>query len=168
MNVTPHRFANAAEYCAVLWSQIERDAGVTAQLLARRLLSSVPPSVPDSALPVALCAALRDLVRYVPERDQVVASLPRLIELGAGDCNDLAPALATLLVSCGWNPALMLGWQRKPGGGWLAAHLWVGVSPEGPPDRATLLELDPSTYELAPGERPSSRYELVTMHRGPA
>ena len=158
MKATAHAYGNAGRYFALLWSQVERDAGVSAQLLARRILADVPPDVPDDVLPLCLAAGLRDLVRYVPERGQVVASLPRLIELGGGDCNDLAPALASMLIACGWEPAFMLGWTRKPNG-WLGAHLWI-VLPDG-------RELDASTYDLAPGERPSSRYERVTTHRRP-
>ena len=170
MRVTAHNARTEAPYFRLLWGQVERDSGVTAQLLARRLLCDLPPEVPDRDMPVALCAALRALVRYVPERGQVIASLSRLLELGAGDCNDLAPALASLLLSCGWEPVFLLGWTRKPSGGWLGAHLWVGVSPKGVGFEATppkLLELDPSTYDLGQGEVPSSRYERVTLHRRP-
>lgn len=107
------------------------DLGFT---LARRLAAGNRGRLADVG-PQAL-DWLRERVTYTREEPEVVVGLGPLLDLGAGDCDDQACALASLLLPLAWHCYWAVGWRAGA-----PVHVWlVGL----PPDGGEPIDLDPT------------------------
>ena len=127
---------------------IEGSGTPLASYLSRRGVAELPSSAPFEWNALALCAFMRDVVRYQTEDPETFTGLEALIWLGAGDCDDVSIALAALLLRCGWPVLWAVGFNKRQ-----ATHGWVRTRPPQEPD-APWIDLDASTWRVEPGTSP--------------
>lgn len=115
------RDEQAAEHARII---LEDAASYGVRTLARAIAAELGPDPQGyaAAEAAAVWAFLRARVRYVAEHGEVWTRTLDLLELGAGDCDDLAGAAAALLAALGHRVALAYG----------SGHVWVVVeTPDG-------------------------------------
>ncbi len=120
----------------------------------RRLFRSKFPWEPVTPAPAMVASWLRrsfanGTLRYIPDPPDCDrwCSPAATLELGGGDCDDLAILGASMLVAAGELPAVVIG--RHCAGLTCAGHAWI----EGRDARGGYL-LEPTTGELHRGRRP--------------
>lgn len=123
---------------AAKWARSE-----LALTIARRLTASVHG--PDDQVGLAAVDWLRRAVKYTPEEPEVIVGLGPLLDLGAGDCDDMAAALASVLMPLGWEILWAVGWSGDE-----PKHVWTLARP---PGRDTYQNLDAS-ISLPAGSSP--------------
>jgi transglutaminase-like putative cysteine protease len=128
-----------------------------ASFLSRRAVAELPSSAPFIWNALALCAFVRNLIRYQTEDPETFTGLEALVWLGAGDCDDVSIALAALLLRCGWPVRWAVGMV-----GGRPSHVWVQTREPGP-GRGPWVDLDCSTWRVRPGESPMILGELDTV-----
>lgn len=128
-----------------------------ASFLSRRGVAELPSSAPFIWNAFALCAFVRDLIRYQTEDPETFTGLEALVWLGAGDCDDVSIALAALLIRCGWPVQWAVGMvDGKP------SHVWVRTREPGSRG-GDWVDLDCSTWRVRPGESPMVLGELDSV-----
>ena len=131
-----------------------------AHALARQAVRNVAREVPPDGNAFALVEFLRRAIRYTREHPDTVAPLPWLMAFGAGDCDDVATALVSLLIPLGF-PREQIRWAvgERPE----IWHLWVKVYS---PDAKRWLDLDASSVQLPNGQDPATvgRFTRVTAY----
>ncbi len=103
-----------------------------------RLILATDTSPP----PLAIWTWASENLRFQPEFPQVVASLPELINVPVGDCNDFAVAVAALGIAGRIPARFALGYDRtgEP------VHIWTQLYHEG-----QWVDVDPSPGAPPPG-----------------
>lgn len=118
-----------------------------AAILGRRIAGKVPVDAPPRAIAIAVGQWFKDNIRYIEERPETWVSLPTLLELKAGDCDDTAPAILAILIRMNWRPAWGIGFDAKN----RARHIWARVQQK---QGAPWIDLDPTSQRLPMGSSP--------------
>ena len=123
--------------------------------LARQLLAATRG--PADQVGFTVVDWIRQNVRYTHEEPEVIVGLGPLLELGAGDCDDMAAAVASLLLPLGWQVLWAIGWRGAE-----PVHVWALGRP---PGRGSWQHLDPS-ITLPAGSSPEELGDLTgsTVH----
>lgn len=89
--------------------------------LARQAVGAVPWNAPYDANARAIVDYIRRHVRYTRERPETLVGLEALWALGAGDCDDMAVAVAALGMRLDYRPRWAVGLD----GHGQACHVWA-------------------------------------------
>ncbi len=125
----------------------------TASFISRLAVANLPVRAPREWNALALCEFVREVIRYQTEDPETFVSLDALLWLGAGDCDDMAIALAALLMRAGWPVRFAVGMRDGA-----AVHVWVRTREQS--DGSTWFDLDPSTFRVDAGTSPASLGEF--------
>lgn len=105
----------------------------TAMTLGRQIAASVRG--PEREVGPAVSDWIAEQIRYVHEEPETVVGLEPLLELGAGDCDDMACAVASILATLGWRCLWAVGYDGAE-----PVHVWtIAEAPDG-----SVVELDPT------------------------